>query len=107
MLLSASVVLTGANSDITSLLTPIYGAEMAHFSRDRESAADETALHALHCHYGHVGGAKEFFERLAENGEGQEWALSHYFASHPDAQSRIDALDALIRASGYVPVDTR
>jgi Zn-dependent protease with chaperone function len=99
--LAISVLLTGTNSDISALLTPIYSGDVAQYSQDRESAADASALDALNCHYGHVGGATEFFELLAAPDEEFDWTLTHYFSSHPDAQSRIDDLHAVAADRGY------
>lgn len=101
VLLAASVLLTGANSNLSAVLTPVYSAEMAQYSQQRERAADAAALHTLNCHYGHVGGATEFFEYMAELGSEGDWALVHYFSSHPEARERIAALAELTRASGY------
>lgn len=101
VLLAISVLLTGVNSDISALLTPVYSAEAAQYSQDRESDADMIALHALNCHYGHVGGATEFFELVAETEDDLDWTLTHYFSSHPEAESRIDGLYALAESRGY------
>jgi Zn-dependent protease with chaperone function len=101
VLLTISVLLTGANSDISALLTPVYNAEAAQYSQDRESNADAIALHALNCHYGHVGGAAEFFEIIAAPEYDLDWSLTHYFSSHPEAQKRINDLDTLARSQGY------
>lgn len=98
--LAVSVLLTGANSDISALLTPVFSVEAATYSRSRESAADALALHALNCHYGHVGGATDFFELLAES-DPKGRNLTHYFSSHPDAQTRIRDLQALAESQGY------
>ena len=38
----------------------------AGYSRGREAQADANALRILQCHYGHVGGATEFFEALSK-----------------------------------------
>lgn len=100
VLLAASVALTGANSNVSSILTPVYTVETARFSQEREGAADATALQALDCYYGHVGGATEFFELMVEPGDDLDWSLTHYFASHPEAQQRIDDLRALTEELG-------
>lgn len=101
VLLALSVLITGADSDASAFLTPVYSVEAAQFSQERESAADATALRILNCHYGHVGGATEFFELMVEKNEGLDWSLTHYFSSHPEAQQRIDALHALSEQNGY------
>ena len=100
VLLAASVALTGANSNVSSILTPVYTVETARFSQEREGAADATALQALDCYYGHVGGATEFFELMVEPGDDLDWSLTHYFASHPEPQQRIDELRALTEELG-------
>ncbi len=101
VLLAISIVLTGPDSDASGMLTPVYNVNAAQFSQVRESEADITALHAMNCHYGHVGGATEFFELMAESDESRDWSMVHYFASHPQAQQRIDDLRALGAALGY------
>ena len=101
VLLAISVLLTGANSDLSALMTPVYNVEAAQYSQERESEADTTALHALNCHYGHVGGATEFFELIAEPEVEQDWTVMHYFSSHPEAQKRVDDLRELAESQGY------
>ncbi len=101
VLFAASVALTGANSNVTSVMTPVYSVEGARFSQERESAADATALHALNCNFGHVGGATEFFEIMVERDAGFDWTLTHYFGTHPEPQDRIDELRALAEELGY------
>ncbi|MCX2979992.1 peptidase M48 [Halieaceae bacterium IMCC14734] len=101
VLLATSVVLTGAGSDVSSLLTPVFGAEIAQHSQSRESGADASALGALQCHYGHVGGATEFFALIAETGAAADWYLAHYFASHPQALQRIDDVNQTAISEGY------
>ncbi len=102
VLLAASVLLTGANSDISALLTPVYSVDAAQYSQERESQADVIALQALNCHYGHVGGATEFFELISEPMADFDWTLTHYFSSHPEVQSRIADMRALAKSRGYV-----
>ena len=101
VLLTLSVLMTGAGSDMSSLLTPVFSAESAQYSQSRESAADVTALRALQCHYGHVGGATEFFEAIADLTESPDRGLAHYFASHPEALQRIDDLQELATTLGF------
>ena len=91
VLLSLSSIMTGPNSSLSRLLTPSIQLNTANFSQTRESEADVTALEILHCHYGHVAGATEFFESLRKTD--QEYStLSHYFASHPQMEKRIQAI---------------
>ena len=101
VLVALSAFITGANSDLVGIITPFGSLESAQFSQARESAADATALEVLNCHYGHVGGATELFEVIADPVDKVDFSLTHYFSSHPDARLRIDAINALIRSKGY------
>ncbi len=100
--LAASVAVTGANSGLSSLLTPALGLEGAQFSQQRESDADATALHALNCYAGDVRNATEFFELVRDEERGVDWAGMHYFSSHPEVQERIDAIESLAADYGYL-----
>lgn len=73
----------------------------ARFSRDQESAADETALSLVHAEYGHVGGATNFFERLSKPGNAVEREIEGYLSSHPLSAERIDAIRTLQAARGW------
>jgi Zn-dependent protease with chaperone function len=91
VLASLSSILTGPNSSISRLLTPSIQLNSARFSQKRESQADITALEILHCHYGHISGATEFFESLKES-QHLDSGISHYFSSHPKMGQRIQAI---------------
>ncbi|MEM9602117.1 MAG: M48 family metallopeptidase [Pseudomonadota bacterium] len=103
-----SSVVLGSDSSLNAVFSPASMAGQARFSRARESAADASALAAVHCHYGHVGGALEFFETLRDAAPSERNFLEpmHYFASHPDVATRIDDANALIadRARPLGPV---
>ena len=103
-MVALAVLVTGANSDFSQTIVQINQLGQASYSRARESAADRLALQALHCHYGHVGGATDFFDEMVRSGQASDSALSHYFASHPQMQQRIDQLNNLIKKMGY-PVE--
>ena len=106
VLFGVSAVLLGSDAGLTEVLAPVGHLGAATYSRSREEAADATALATLNCLYGHVGGATEFFESM--KGEPSTLTeLSHYAASHPSMQSRIDTLNATIRASGMKAGSTR
>ena len=107
VLLAMFAALTGADSDLSKMLAPVSNFENAQFSQDRENAADATALRALNCHYGHVGGATEFFEAVAEPGDGFDFSLTHYFSSHPEAKQRIHALRELSEKQGFRQADPK
>ncbi len=94
VLVCLSSFITGADSALTNMVTPMLNLGMARYSRAQERQADESALDILVCHYGHAGGATEFFETL---GERDDFSGLHWFASHPQTQDRIAALQERIR----------
>lgn len=60
---------------------------MLSFNREMERAADERALQILQQHYGHLGGADEFFVSMDEAGEDGRWL--EFVQTHPDTDDRI------------------
>ena len=93
-----AMLVFGGDSD---LLTTTINQRNATYSQTRESQADQTALQALQCHFGHVGGATELFESLKAQEENSDVGFSHYFSSHPELQQRIDDLNHLSQELGY------
>ncbi|PWF43684.1 M48 family metallopeptidase [Massilia glaciei] len=103
VLMSVVALLTGADTGVAEVLIPVNKIGESRYSRARESGADALALQILNCRFGHAGGATEFFDLLkAERGPG--FALSHYVASHPGLQARIDAINRGI-AAGAMKVE--
>lgn len=100
LLVAISAALTGAHSDLTQILVPANQIGMARHSQAREMEADNMALEILHCHYGHAGGATEFFEVLRKQDDESAIGVSHYFSSHPELNARIENLNRRIRARG-------
>lgn len=92
---AAATVVSGANSGLTSILTPAFSLDSASYSQDRESAADAAALEALNCHYGDVAGATELFQYLDARDDDDNWPGIHYFSTHPEVEERIKAINAL------------
>ena len=88
--------LAGDGGGVSKIFVPSVGLSQARYSQERESLADEQALRTLNCLYGHVGGAPEFFEAMKEESKGSLDSISHYFASHPEAQERIDNLQQMV-----------
>jgi len=99
VLTAMTAFLTGSDSGLTRLVTPAVSLGTASYSRSREARADSLALRALHCRYGHVGGATEFFRAMQNEERGR--GIASYFASHPEAVERIQQLEALQRSQGY------
>ncbi len=95
VLTAVSTLLTGAGSDLTQLFAPTANFSQAQYSQERESMADEQALQVLGCHYGHAGGATEFFEAMKPDGNRSSNVFGHYFSSHPEAVERINNLHRL------------
>lgn len=91
--------ITGGSSDIDAVAAPGMQLGVSKYSRTREAAADARALDMLHCRYGHVGGATELFEKF--KADDSTWSLSHYMASHPAMQDRIDAIARRASERGY------
>jgi Zn-dependent protease with chaperone function len=97
----------GGDSGFSDILASTINLRTAKYSQTRESQADRTALQALQCHFGHVGGATELFESLKSREEGLSFEMLHYFSSHPELQQRIDDLHKFARESGYSVQDTQ
>ncbi len=73
------------------------------FSRKQETRADEFAMETLHCYYGHVAGAKGFFEKMwTRQGKTSRFG-GHYLSTHPETQARIAHLRDYAREHGYAP----
>ena len=89
--------LAGPGSNLSQLLAPAAGLSQARYSQERESMADQQALQALDCYYGHVGGATEFFEAMKPDKKKRSTVIKKYFASHPEAVQRIDNLHRLAK----------
>ncbi|MCI5165415.1 MAG: peptidase M48 [Candidatus Electrothrix sp. GM3_4] len=101
-----SALVTGAGSHLTQLIAPALGIGQARYSQDREALADKLALETLNCFYGHVGGATEFFEAMQREAGEQGRGIGGYFASHPEAVQRINALRSLASTSGFAVRET-
>ena len=102
IILSIIALLTmGGDSGFSDILASTINLRTAKYSQTRESQADQTALQALHCHFGHVGGATELFESLQAQEENFDFELLHYFDTHPELQQRIDDLHRLAQELGY------
>lgn len=101
LLASLSAILTGSQSDMTQVFIPLNKMTMAKHSQGREMQADNKALQILHCHYGHAGGATEFFEAMQNDPRSKDDGYSHYFATHPQLQERIDNIERLTRQKGF------
>ena len=108
IVLSILAMLTfGGDSGFSDILASAINLRTAKYSQSRESQADHTALHALQCHFGHVGGATELFETLQNQEEAFDFEMLHYFSSHPELQQRIDDLHRLSQELGLSDMKTK
>jgi len=102
IVLSILAMLTfGGDSGFSDILASSITLRTAKYSQSRESQADQTALHALQCHFGHIGGATELFEHLKSQENNVDMTLLHYFSTHPELQQRIDDLHRLSQELGF------
>lgn len=97
--LTISAVLFGADSGISNLLGSGLNITELSFSRKQETRADEFALGALNCFYGHVAGATDFFSRISAEQDPRDFG--HYFSSHPENTRRIDHLKKIKAGRDY------
>ena len=67
-------------------------------SRDDEREADKLGLLLVDEHYGHVGGALDFFMRVGDQPGGR---TASWFGTHPLSSDRLDDLDDAIQTHGY------
>lgn len=95
-----SALLTGSNSELSSILVPGSLLGEARYSQSREAAADTEALVILNCHYGHVAGATEFFE-VVQAEDSNHLAEVPFLSSHPEPTQRITALQQLAKERNY------
>jgi len=100
VLLVGSVFVLGPDNALGNLALSSLNLAETGFSRRQESDADEFALKTLQCRYGHVGGATDFFATMMKEESGLK-LFNHFFASHPDSQKRIDAMDQQADQAGY------
>jgi predicted Zn-dependent protease len=97
----------GGDSGFSDILASTINLRTAKYSQTRESQADHTALQALQCHFGHVGGATELFETLQSQDEESDFEMLHYFSTHPELQQRIEDLNQLAQELGFPVQETK
>jgi len=97
LMVAASFLLPGDQS--SDIVPWIAGKLERTYSQKQEAAADSWGLDLLNSRYGHVGGATDFFKRLAGKDKSH---LSYFFATHPHPDFRIENLNKLIAQNHYV-----
>ncbi|WP_136805885.1 M48 family metallopeptidase [Desulfosediminicola flagellatus] len=96
----ASVLLFGSDSAASEVVSKTLLTFQANYSQSQESAADTFGLDMLVAHYGHAGGATDFFSRLATQADNTN-RLPYLLASHPHPQDRIDEINKRIIDNNY------
>ena len=94
----ATAMIFGQDSGFSDLVAKVVLPIQAGYSQRQERAADLFALDLLARHYGHCGGAGDFFVRHAAESSPN---LAYLLASHPHPQARIDALNQMIAQKHY------
>ncbi len=90
--------------DQSSDMVPwIAGKLEKKYSQKQEAAADSWGLDLLNRRYGHVGGAMDFFKRLAGKNKSH---FAYFLATHPHPEDRMHSLSTLIRQNGYAVGET-
>ena len=89
----------GIEPEVLDVSMPAGNFMALSFSRHDEQAADEFGLGALHRAYGHVGGATDFFDTMAQ-GDSQVAGVG-YLQTHPQSADRATHLKALMQQLGY------
>lgn len=95
-----SAAILGPDNPISNILSGGLRLTELHFSREQETAADEYAVQALNCAYGHVAGADGFFVELKE-GEGRADRMTAYLRTHPLSGDRVEHIAEYAREKGY------
>jgi predicted Zn-dependent protease len=110
VMMAMSAFLFGVDNKLTSfLMNSLVNVEMK-FSQRQETKADLFALDLLNKRYGHIAGATDFFQKIAE--EDPRSRLAYYFATHPYPKDSVVTLQNQIQIKGYsvgekLPLDKR
>ncbi|SEH85693.1 Peptidase family M48 [Rheinheimera pacifica] len=98
LVLASLVYGVTGSSNASQWFMPATELGLAQHSQQRELAADAKALTILHCHYGHTGGAEDFFKAMQQQSSS---ALPDWFDSHPALSKRLAQLALLQQQQGY------
>jgi len=100
----ALLAITGGSSTAGSVLNSAGTITSMRFTRSMESAADESALVALHQKYGHLNGAQALFDMFVQARGVQDRpaeVLEGFLSTHPRDQDRIDYVQERANAEGW------
>lgn len=100
----AILAITGGSSTAGSVLNSAGTITSMRFTRSMESAADASALEALHNQYGHLTGARALFDMFVKargvQGRPAE-VMEGFLSTHPRDQDRIDYVQERANAEGW------
>ncbi len=99
VLVTLSAIIFGPDSGISEFLAGTLTLAESSHSRGQESKADEVALDALNCRYGHVAGATGFFEEMLKQDNLPKFA--EFISTHPHNENRIEKIKSLSQSLGY------
>ena len=105
-LVIASLLAIVGMDNAAALANPAAAIGQARYSQSREASADIKALHALACHYGHAGGATEFFDTLLKD-QSRLTEIGHHFSTHPRTEARIQAIYRVAKEHNYTFAETQ
>ncbi|MFZ5573083.1 MAG: M48 family metallopeptidase [Thermodesulfobacteriota bacterium] len=97
--MALTALVFGSDSTAGEFLARSIGITEMGFSRIQETRADEFALSAVNCFYGHMGGATVFFEKIREAEDPE--LFGQYFTSHPEVAERIRHLTEFGSAKAF------
>ena len=97
VLMAISSALFGADSGLSGVIGNGLSLTELRISREQETDADEFALAALNCNYGHINGALQFMGKFPK--EADPGDIGHYFSSHPEVERRVEHLQEIIRSN--------
>lgn len=98
---TAASLLMGPDNPVNALIEGSLTSAQLSFSRQQELSADRIGLKLVTAHYGHAGGASDFFKRLAREGK-SPW-FEGYISTHPHPAFRADILEQLTGAHSVPP----
>lgn len=107
-LVLVTVMGSEGSSSIQSILGQTGLLTLLSFNRDMEREADSVARAALLSYYGHLQGADEFFIKMQQQADSEQWLT--VFQTHPGVDERITAIQASAdrdRNHGLVKLDDR